>query len=66
MKSRAIPILLFLTVGLAACLHAAGAQHFARIRAYLSTARKHGLDLLPAITRALSGHPFLPACNPSG
>jgi len=43
-----------------------GAQHFARIRAYLSTARKHGLDLLPAITRALSGHPFLPACNPSG
>jgi transposase len=42
-----------------------GAQHFARIRAYLSTVRKHGLDLLPAITQALSGHPFLPACNPS-
>jgi transposase len=38
-----------------------GAQHFARIRAYLSTARKHGLDLLQTITRALTGQPFLPA-----
>ncbi len=43
-----------------------GAQHFARIRAYLSTARKHGLDLLPAVARALSGHPFLPPCNHPG
>jgi transposase len=43
-----------------------GAQHFARIRAYLSTVRKHGLDLLPALTRALSGHPFLPTCIPLG
>ena len=44
----------------------AGAQGFARIRAYLSTARKRGLDLLPTLTRALSGQPFLPPINPSG
>jgi len=52
---------------LSGCLRTlAGAQGFARIRAYLSTARKHGLDLLPTLTRALSGQPFLPPINPSG
>jgi len=36
-----------------------GAVYFARIRSYLSTARKNGLDLLQSITKALNGHPFL-------
>jgi len=37
-----------------------GANHFARIRGYLSTARKHGLDLLQSITQALTGSISLP------
>jgi transposase len=41
-----------------------GATHFARIRSYLSTARKHGRDLLQATTRALNGQPFVPATAP--
>jgi transposase len=39
----------------------AGAQQFARIRSYLSTARKQGGNILHAIAQAMSGHPFLPA-----
>jgi transposase len=39
----------------------AGAQQFARIRSYLSTARKQGGNILQAISHAMSGHPFLPA-----
>jgi len=39
-----------------------GAISFARIRSYLSTARKYGLDLLPSITNAISGKPFIPHC----
>jgi len=41
-----------------------GAKHFARIRSYLSTARKHGLDLLLAVTHALNGQPFVPPTAP--
>jgi transposase len=37
-----------------------GAQRFARIRSYLSTSRKHGLNLLQSITKALTGQPSLP------
>lgn len=37
-----------------------GAEKFARIRSYLSTTRKNGLDLLNSITNALNGQPFLP------
>jgi len=32
---------------------------FCRIRSYLSTLRKQGLDLLPALDQRLSGHPVL-------
>jgi len=37
-----------------------GAQRFARIRSYLSTSRKQGLNLLQAITKALTDQPSLP------
>lgn len=38
-----------------------GAKHFARIRSYLSTVRKQGLDILTSITQAMKGQPFIPA-----
>lgn len=39
----------------------AGAHAFSRIRSYLSTLRKQGLPLLPALQATLSGHPLLPS-----
>lgn len=41
-----------------------GAEAFCRIRSYISTARKHGLNVLSAIESVFNGHPFMPA--PSG
>jgi transposase len=38
-----------------------GIVMFCRIRSYLSTLRKQGLDLLPALDQALAGRPVLPA-----
>jgi len=38
-----------------------GAQKFARIRGYLSTARKNNHDLLGAIAKAYQGAPFIPS-----
>jgi len=37
-----------------------GAEHFARIRSYLSTARKQGRNILESITAAIEGKPFMP------
>ena len=37
-----------------------GAEHFARIRSYLSTARKQGRNIINSITAAIKGTPFLP------
>ena len=37
-----------------------GAEHFARIRSYLSTARKQNLNILDSITSAMRGNPFIP------
>lgn len=39
----------------------AGAQAFSRIRGYVSTLRKQGLPLLPALQATLCGHPLLPS-----
>jgi transposase/uncharacterized coiled-coil protein SlyX len=39
----------------------AGAQAFCRIRGYLSTLRKQGMNLLTALELALVGHPVFPA-----
>jgi len=39
----------------------AGAIAFARIRGYLSTLRKQGLDLFAGLRCTLAGHPLLPA-----
>jgi transposase len=38
-----------------------GARQFARIRSYLSTARKQGCNMLQVISQAMIGHPFIPA-----
>jgi transposase len=38
-----------------------GVTRFCRIRSYLSTLRKQGLDVLTALHHTLSGHPLLPA-----
>jgi transposase len=43
----------------------AGAQAFSRIRGYLSTLRKQGFPLLPALQATLSGHPLLPSFEPT-
>lgn len=40
-----------------------GAEHFARIKSYLSTARKQGLNILNSITAAIKGTPFLPVSS---
>jgi transposase len=39
----------------------AGAEHFCRIRGYISTARKQGVNVLEALKGAFQGTPFLPA-----
>jgi transposase len=39
----------------------AGATAFCRIRGYLSTLRKQGLDLLASLEATLRGHPILPS-----
>jgi transposase len=38
-----------------------GAETFCAIRSYISTARKHNLNVIDAIHDALSGNPFIPA-----
>jgi len=38
----------------------AGAQAFCAIRSYLSTATKHGIGKLDALTRAASGTAWVP------
>ena len=40
-----------------------GGQVFCRIRSYLSTAGKNGIDAMEAITRAIKGQPFVPECK---
>jgi transposase len=42
----------------------AGATAYCRIRGYLSTLRKQGLDLLAALEVTLQGHPILPSRLP--
>ena len=38
-----------------------GAETFCAIRSYISTARKHGLNVIDAIHNALTGSPFIPS-----
>ena len=37
-----------------------GANVFCRIRSYISTAKKNGINAMDAITRAVKGQPFIP------
>jgi len=43
-----------------------GAQIFCRIRSYLSTCRKQGLNVWRGIEMAVNGNPFIPSVQPSG
>ncbi len=38
-----------------------GAQHFGRLRGYISTARKHAKNVFEALGDALDGQPFMPS-----
>ena len=38
----------------------AGAETFCAIRSYISTVRKHGVNVIDAIYAALDGNPFMP------
>jgi hypothetical protein len=38
----------------------AGAEDFCAIRSYISTARKHSLNVIDALYDALTGNPFIP------
>jgi transposase len=38
-----------------------GAKVFCRIRGYISTVRKQGINVLDAIQMAMEGKPFIPA-----
>lgn len=40
-----------------------GARMFARIRSYISTVRKHRLNVFDMITQAIAGQPFMPSMN---
>ena len=43
-----------------------GAEVFCRIRSYLSTCRKHGLNVWEALQMAVNGNPFIPSAPPAG
>ena len=45
---------------------AENAEGFARIRSYISTARKHGRSILKELKTAIIGNPFIPDAAPSG
>jgi transposase len=42
----------------------AGAKTFCAIRGYISTVRKHGLNVISALQDALAGRPFIPSPSP--
>ncbi|MBD1865260.1 transposase [Trichocoleus sp. FACHB-46] len=41
-----------------------GAQMFCRIRGYLSTLRKQGIDVLDALKQVFAGNPLFPVLQP--
>ena len=42
-----------------------GAERFAKIRSYISTARKQGRSILESLKAAITGNPFIPEVPPS-
>ena len=40
-------------------------EEFCRIRGYISTARKNGVNALDALRRAFAGDPFIPVADTS-
>jgi transposase len=50
-----------LRIKVSGCMRSmAGAEAFCAIRSYLSTAAKHGIGMLDALTRAASGTAWVP------
>ena len=50
-----------LRIKVSGCMRSmAGAENFCAIRSYLSTAAKHGIGNLDALTRAATGTPWIP------
>ncbi len=41
-----------------------GAQMFCRLRGYISTLRKQGINVLDALRRVFSGNPIFPSLQP--
>lgn len=41
-----------------------GANTFCAIRSYISTVRKHGINVISAIRNSLAGQPFIPPTQP--
>ena len=37
-----------------------GAERLARVRSYISTARKHGVDAMDVLTALFAGEPWMP------
>jgi transposase len=54
-----MPLLMFYVLG--TFRTRSGAETFCAIRSYISTARKHGLNVIDAIYDALTGSPFIPS-----
>ena len=50
-----------LRIKVSGCMRSmAGAEAFCAIRSYLSTAAKHGIGMLDALTHAAAGTPWIP------
>jgi transposase len=51
-----------LRIKVSGCMRSmAGAENFCAIRSYLSTAKKHGIGILDALTQAATGTAWIPA-----
>ena len=53
-----------LRIKVSGCMRSvAGTENFCAIRSYLSTAKKHGIGILDALTQAATGTAWMPAAT---